>query len=272
MPRNQKGMTHIIVPVDMSKNSKEALRYAVHIAARSGARLTIVHCYNLLHKAILYTVKKGYHEKNPQKWIEKRIARIREKHPGMDVRYKIIKGEPTDRLRRLFLSSGGDLVVMGCQGANESPDVFLGSTAGAVVKTTDIPVLLIPPRFRFRGIQRIVFAVKNTFVLVPETLEPIKFIRNSFQPHIQLLHLGESLDPVPERHHSLLPLIHDITRYGNDNFNESIREYLTQYHADLLCVIRRKRGFLEKTLGPQNTPASKFHTDIPVLVLVGDTY
>jgi hypothetical protein len=104
------------------------------------------------------------------------------------------------------------------------------------------------------------------------TLEPIIDIKQLFQPHVQLLHLGEEQDPIPDQSFSILQVINDITRYGNDNFNESINEYLSQYHADLLCVIRRKRGFLEKTLGPTRTPAEKFHTDIPVLVLIGEDY
>ena len=57
-------MKHIIVPVDLSKNSKEALRYAVHVARAANAEITIVHCYSLLLKAVIYTTKKGYTEKD----------------------------------------------------------------------------------------------------------------------------------------------------------------------------------------------------------------
>lgn len=265
-------MKHLIVPVDLSKNSKEALRYAVHLALKARAEITIVHVYSLLHKAIIYTTRKGYQEKDPERWIQKRISKIASKHPDLKVDFKIIKGDTVDSIRRLVDITGADLVVMGCQGANENPETFLGSTAGAMIKTTNIPVLVIPPRFKFKGIERVVFAAKNTSVRFMGTLEPIIFIKQLFKPHIQLLHLGAAPDPVPEQSFSILQVIHDITRYGNDNFNESIHEYLTQYHADLLCVIRRKRGFLEKTLGPTRTPADKFSTEIPVLVLIGEDY
>jgi hypothetical protein len=161
---------------------------------------------------------------------------------------------------------------MGAQGANENVDTYLGSTTGAMVKTTEIPVLVVPPRYRFNGIDRVVFAAKNPFVRDQKTLQPIIEIRNLFNPHIQLLHLGEDQSPAPDQMISILQVINDVTRYGNDNFNESINEYLSQYHADLLCVMRRKRGFLEKTLGPTRTLADKFHTDLPVLILVGDDY
>jgi nucleotide-binding universal stress UspA family protein len=265
-------MKQIIVPVDLSKNSKEALRYAVHLARKAKADITIVHCYSLLHKAVIYTTKKGHTEKDPEKWIQKRIAKILGKTPDLKVQYKIIKGDVVDSLRRLVEITAADLVVMGCQGTNENIDTFLGSTAGAMVKTTNIPVLVVPPRYKYSGIEKVVFAAKNTFVRFMGTLDPIIDIKQMFQPHVQLLHLGEEQEPIPDQSFSILQVINDITRYGNDNFNESINEYLSQYHADLLCVIRRKRGFLEKTLGPTRTPADKFHTDIPVLVLIGEDY
>lgn len=265
-------MKHIIVPVDLSKNSKEALRYAVHVARAANAEITVVHCYSLLLKAVIYTTKKGYTEKDAEKWIEKRLTKIRLKHPEQKIDSKIIQGDVVDSLRRLVEITQADLVIMGCQGAGENVETFLGSTSGAIVKTTNIPVLVVPPRFKFNGINRVVFAVKNPFVRDQRTLDPILDIKTIFNPHVQMLHLGEDQPPAPDQTISILQLINDVTRYGNDNFNESINEYMSQYHTDLVCVIRRKRGFLEKTLGPTRTPADKFHTTVPVLILVGEDY
>ena len=265
-------MRHIIVPVDLSRNSKEALNYASHIAEAADIGITIVFGYNLLEKAIRYTTKKGEVDKDPDKWIQKRIQKIQARRPELKLQYKIIKGEILDSIKRLVDIYDADLVIMGSQGKEENEATFLGATAGAMVKTTNIPVILVPPRFKFHGINKIVFAVKNTSVRYMGTLEPIIDLKQLFRPQIQLLHLGGEPDDVPEQSFSILQIINDITRYGNDNFNESIHEYLDQHHADLICVIRRKRGFLEKTLGPTRTPAEKFTTDVPMLVLMGEDY
>lgn len=263
-------MNHIIVPVDLSKNSKDALRYAAHLAEHAGTDIMIVYSISLLQKVVNYTAGKKEEAIDPQKWILKRIKKIKRRHPGVPVDFRIIKGDTLDGLKKLIESTKADMVVMGTQGEGENPETFLGSTSGALVKTTDIPVILIPPGFKFNGIDKVVFAAKNTFVRYMGALEPIISINQIFKPHVQLLHLGEQPDPIPEQSFSILQVINDITRYGNDNFNESINEYLTQHHADLLCVIRRKRGLIEKLLGPSKTPAAKFSTDIPVLVLIGD--
>jgi hypothetical protein len=223
-----------------------------------------------LHKAVSHSIGKPEVNKDPQKWINKRLAKLKSKHPDLVVDYKIIRGDLLDNLKKTLQSQNADLVVMGCQGTGENEGTYLGSSAGALVKTTDIPVLFVPRGFRFNGIDKVVFAAKNTFVRYMGPLEPIIKINQVFKPHVQLLHMGEQPDPVPEQSFSILQVINDITRYGNDNFNESINEYLTQHHADLLCVIRRKRGFFEKLLGPSRTPSTKFKVDIPVLVLIGE--
>lgn len=263
-------MNHIVVPVDLSSNSKEALRYAAHIAEYAGADLMIIHCYSLLQKVVSHTMGQGRNQKDPEKWIQKRINKIKAKHPDLIVDYKIIKEDILDALTRIVDFRNADLVIMGCQGINENEGTFLGSTSGALVKKTDIPVLFIPSGVKFKGIDKVVFAAKNTSVRFMGALEPIIRINSIFKPHVQLLHLGEQPEPIPEQSFSILQVVNDITRYGNDNFNESINEYLTQHHADLLCVIRRKRGLFEKLLGTAKTPAAKFSVDIPVLVLIGD--
>ncbi|MEP6795614.1 MAG: universal stress protein [Saprospiraceae bacterium] len=263
-------MNHIIVPVDLSGNSKEALYYAAHLAEHAGTDIMIVFTTSLLQKVVNYTAGKGDKPTDAQKWILKRIKKIKRKHPGVPVDFRIIKGDTLDGLKKMIEITKADMVVMGTQGEGENPETFLGSTSGALVKTTDIPVILVPPGFKFNGIDKVVFAAKNTSLRYMGALEPIISINQIFKPHVQLLHLGEHPDPITEQSFSILQVINDITRYGNDNFNESINEYLSQHHADLLCVIRRKRGLIEKLLGPSKTLATKFYTDIPVLVLIGE--
>jgi len=264
-------MHHIIVPVDLSENSRDALVYAAHLAKQAGIGLTMIHGYSLLKKAV-HATGIGREEGDPEEWMNRQAEALKAYLPEVPVSTRIVQGDVVDFLRPLVDETRADFVVMGAQGRHENADTYLGSTAGAVVKTTDVPVLFVPPRYKFQPIDRVVFTVKNTTVRYLGTLEPVLAIKELFKPHIQLLHIGENLDPVPEQSFSILQVIHDITRYGNDNFNESINEYLSQHRADLVVAIRRKRGFLERTLGPTKTFADKFHVNVPMLVLVGEDY
>jgi nucleotide-binding universal stress UspA family protein len=262
-------MKHILVPVDLSKNSKEALRYAVHLAKKNNATITIVHFYSLLMKAVIHTTEKGYTEKNPEKWIQKRIKKIKAKQPGINVSFSIMKGDAEDSIRRAVGTTGADLLIMGCQGAEENTKTYLGATSCAIIMTAKIPVIIIPPRYRFQGLKHIAFAAIRSYVKDEKTLAPLQYFIHTYSPHIQFLSLGEEHPEMPEGHFSFMPLVEATTRYGNDSFNASINEYIGLHEVDLLCVIRRKKGFLEKTIGPKRTLASKLNIAVPVLVLVG---
>ncbi len=262
-------MKHILVPVDLSRNSKEALRYAVHLALREHAMITIVHFYSLLLKAVIHTTKKGHKEKSPEKWMQKRIKKITLKYPELQIDYKIVKGDAAVSMQSLTKSIGADLLIAGCQGDREDSTIYLGSTAGGIMMASRIPVILIPPRFKFSGIQHIAIAAIFSQVKDNLTLEPLIDLIAHFQPDVKLLLFGEAEEDVQNKV-SILPLATDIIHFPDDQYSANMTSHLSQNPTDLLVIIKRKRGFLEKTIGPKRTSSTRFHASIPVLVLIGE--
>jgi len=244
-------MQHIIVPVDLSPNSKVALRYAAHIAAAVKVGITVVFAYNLLEKAIRYSTKKGQVDKDPDKWIQKRIDKIHASRPEVDVQYKIIKGDILDSLRRMVDITGADLIILGCQGKDENEESFLGSVSVAVVKTSNEPVLLIPPKYKFRNLQNLVLVSNPTLELSFETSDPVNQLKEIFQPGIHILPTGKD-------------------QFENLKAIENIQETLLQQNADLLIIHRREKGTMETILGTTRMSVEKFKINVPLLVLVGE--
>jgi nucleotide-binding universal stress UspA family protein len=244
-------MQHIIVPVDLSPNSKAALRYAAHIAAAAKVGITVVFAYSLLEKAIRYTTKKGQVDKDPEKWIQKRIDKIHASRPDVDVEYKIIKGDILDSLKRMLDITGADLIILGCQGKDENEESFLGSVSVAVVKTSHQPILLIPPKYKFRNLQNMVCVTNNTSPNSFETRDPVNQLKAIFHPGVHIL-------PTDKVH------------FENVKANEDFQDMLNQQDADLLITHRREKGFMETILGTSRMSIEKFKINIPLLVLVGE--
>ncbi len=263
-------MKHILVPVDLSKNSKEALRYAIHIALKYGAAITIVHFYSLLLKAVIHTTKDGYIEKSPDKWIQKRIKKISAKHPQLQLSHKILKGDAVVSMQSVAKSIDADLLIMGCQGVRENSKIFLGSTAGGILMTSKIPLILIPPRYKYTGIQHIVVAAIFSQVRDNQTLEPMAHFIENYKPEVDLLLLGAGNEEDPQNSISILPLITKTVHFEDEQHTLNVTSYLVQNPTDMLAMIRRKKGFLERTIGAKRTSGIRFSTAIPVLVLVGE--
>ncbi len=262
-------MKHILVPVDLSRNSKEALTYAVELAHKSHAAMTVIHLYSLLLRAIMHSTNPEGVDKDPGKWIQQRIREIKLRFPNLDIAYRVVKGDAGDDLAGIASSIDADLIITGCQGAREDNKTFLGSVASSLILTSKIPVMLIPPRSKFHGVHHILVAAVSSQVKEKEMLEPLKFFVDIFHPKVSLLQFGEYHEV--KRLASLKPLVTHTEYSENQDYMETVNAFMANHPTDLLTVVRRKKGFLEKTIGPKRTSAMRFNTPIPLLVLIEES-
>ena len=166
---------------------------------------------------------------------------------------------------------GIDLIVMGPKSNSIKEEVFLGSTSGSVVKQSNIPVLIVPEAYVFKPFNAILTAFRTGIVNKENVLDPLKFIKNKFNPVINLLlvktpkHVDEDLILNEE----LESLKSSLTITENATTFQGVLEHFQSHQPDMLCVFRRKRGFFNK-LWEKNTILKKeFHCNIPLLVLGG---
>ncbi len=139
----------LLVPVDLSEPSLEALRRALALASRLGARLSVLHCHQA--PALLYAptnlgypvLAPGFDEEALRSSIE---ARYRQVLAGVDwrgVEHEVlfVEGEPTAAIRER--AGDFDLVVLGSHGRTGLARAVLGSVAYTVLKHAEVPVLVV---------------------------------------------------------------------------------------------------------------------------------
>ena len=120
-----------------------------------------------------------------------------------------------------------------------------------MVKTSNEPVLLIPPKYKFRNLQNLVLVSNPTLELSFETSDPVNQLKEIFQPGIHILPTGKD-------------------QFENLKAIENIQETLLQQNADLLIIHRREKGTMETILGTTRMSVEKFKINVPLLVLVGE--
>ncbi len=127
--------TRILVPVDFSEPSVEALRLAVTICMRTGARLTVL---NVDSDAL------------PQDINERlgALHRLVAREVPDSVHFEIVtdSGTASTLINHHAQSGHHDLVVMGTHGKTGLERVILGSVAETVVRTCPVPVLVTHDR------------------------------------------------------------------------------------------------------------------------------
>ena len=127
--------TRLLVPIDLSEASREALRLAVQIGMRLGARLTLLHVDNSPIPGGSSESKSAMH-----RWAALEIPE------SLHYQIMVDEGGAAARINHHAVDGGHDLVVMGTHGKQGLERVILGSVAELVVRTCPVPVLVTHDR------------------------------------------------------------------------------------------------------------------------------
>ncbi len=125
--------TRILVPMDLSEPSIEALQLAVSIAMRVGARITV-----------LYVDTSTLPGDEQPPGVHRAVASEVPSSIAVEVVFE--QGDAAECINRHAAEGEHDLVVMGTHGKTGIERVILGSVAETVVRTCSVPVLVTHDR------------------------------------------------------------------------------------------------------------------------------
>ncbi|MDZ7343051.1 MAG: universal stress protein [candidate division KSB1 bacterium] len=140
-------ITRVLVPVDFSRNSAEALEVAIAFASTStGAAIECLHVYRLptgYYKTgktfeEFAAIMKGHAEKAYRNLISTFD------HKGLSIAPLFeLDNNPSKAIKAIAEKQRADLLVMGARGKNDAAAVLLGSVTERLIRTTDIPLLAV---------------------------------------------------------------------------------------------------------------------------------
>ena len=136
----------ILVPIDFSKVSKDALPWAVLLARQFGSTLTLLHVvekfpidYTLADRGLDLIGRAEEQAAGDLKAMASSLARS----SGVDVSTHVRGGSPYDQICDAAKTMGADLIVLTTHGYTGLKHVWLGSTAERVVRHAPCPVLAV---------------------------------------------------------------------------------------------------------------------------------
>ena len=132
----------ILVPVDFSDQSLEALRTARAIAGDAPSRLCVLHVDEPLHidwRADTTAIQKEAHDVVRKVLVKFVRAEFGEHGP----KTQFIAGKPVDAIVKYAAKIDADLIVIGTQGRTGMPRMLIGSVAERVVRLARCPVLVV---------------------------------------------------------------------------------------------------------------------------------
>jgi len=129
-------MDHIVAATDLSPRSDVAVRRALALAARLGARASVLHVVDDDEPAALVSGQLRATEEHLRRFVEE-IGM-----PGLEVDVLVKAGDPFRVINDTAVALNAKLIVMGAHRKNLFLDMFRGTTIERVLRTGRIPILL----------------------------------------------------------------------------------------------------------------------------------
>ena len=137
----------ILAPIDFTETSNRSLEYAVDMAVKFEAALTILHVYQIP----LYTFPDGVIvtpadlaselSTKAQKNLDEAVSQYKSR--GIAITGQLANGVSWEEIARITEEASYDLIVMGTHGRRGLPRALMGSVCENVVRTSPVPVLVV---------------------------------------------------------------------------------------------------------------------------------
>ncbi|WP_343328674.1 universal stress protein [Polaribacter staleyi] len=262
-------MKNILVPIGSTEKAITTLQYAIDFAEEINANVLVFRAYKAKSKAGSMVNMTAIIERETKLYLKTLVSAVDRKN--VDVKLISSKGGVLESVEAIDNEIGVDLIIVGAKSNSIKHGVFLGSTAGSLVKKSDLPVLTIPEGYVYKPIKSILLAFKSGIIKSKTALNPLITLAEKFNPEINSLLVKtvgyKDEDLVLDK--GLIELQTTLTTTENATTYQGVLEHFKTHNPDMLCVFRRKRGFFKK-LWEKNTVLKKeFYTSIPLLTLKG---
>ncbi len=260
-------MKNILVPIGSSSNSINNLQYGIDLAAAFGANVYVVSVFQEFSKVGGLSKVNTLLKEETENRLNDVISKVDSK--GVQIIAHPIKGDVLENINRVNKQIPIDLMILAPRSNSIKEGVYLGKTSGKLLKQTNIPLIVVPEGAKFTPPTNILMAFKNGNFENEETLDALIKIINKFDAKLNVLHVEtpETTEEMVAVSQNLENLQTTYKRTENASTFQAVIEYFQTFEPDMICVIRRPRGFFKKLWEKNEIMKNEFYTSKPLLVL-----
>lgn len=271
-------MNKILVPIDFSPNSVNALTYAIELAQPFDSEIILLHVHNptadpnVLFFAPGPVFNTGNH-------LEERLQLLAARQPEslthrLSIRCEIRTGSVSEEIMEFCDSYKPSLIVMGMSGKQDVASRLLGSTASWVMQRSSYPVLVVPENVTFRDIKKIAYAT-NFEDGDLKVLDQLLVFARAFDATVYCIHIRNEADHdaalkqeiiTKAFEHELVvdSLIFEVINY--DDVVEGLNAYAKREEIDLMVMLTHHRNIFSQLFYKSHTQQMALQTDMPLWV------
>lgn len=270
-------MKKLLVPTDFSEEAENALKVAAQLAKKYGSEIFLTH---LLELPLSQVDALSHHSELPEavffmKLAHKKFEEILTKDylDGITVHETVDFNQSFSGIADTAKQNHVDLIVMGSHGASGFKELFIGSNTEKVVRTSEVPVLVIKNEHKNFDINDIVFAsdFKNDN---KETYRQASELAKAFNAklHLLMVNTASNFTTTAKANARILDFIngydfknYTINIYNDENVEKGILNFSHIINADLIGISTHGRQGIAHFLNGSISEDLVNHAKRPVI-------
>jgi nucleotide-binding universal stress UspA family protein len=268
-------MKTLLIATDFSSASRVASLYGVQLAKAFNAKIILFNAYKVPHS--LPALNGGISQYGIMMQTDKKLMNEAD---FLDPARELIEimcdeGEAGDAIINAANEKKVDFIVAGRKGTGKALKKIFGTTAFALTKHTDIPLVLIPENVVYKTPGTMVFASDlglNTDLHAIEELADITrffkpklyvvtVLRNKNKEWFEVLNTPQTLKKALEGCDAKFEYPVDI------DITHALNSFIEKHNADFLVMMPHRHEWLERIFRKSETKDIIFHTHVPLLIL-----
>lgn len=271
-------INNILVPIDFSDCSKNALRFAIHLAKLFDAKIHMVNAVhvqtshpNLAGSNLMASVIADYETQVKESFeeLEREIIELKNVPYEADrfVTYLI------DAIYTETINKKIDLIVMGTKAKHTGLEELLGSRASDVIESATVPIMIIPELWTFREVNKIGFAFETDEIKNPKRLRLLNKIAVGLGAQVLGFTIRENASSQPLKEQKLFQ---EFVRHFDEgtasmrsveaeSVLKGIKDFSANQQLDMIALIPKEHNFLERIFKKSISKNLVIETHIPLL-------
>lgn len=272
-------MKKILVPIDFSSCSKNALFNAAQMAERMHMEIILFHSLilpvgfteGIPAGNIAYDLEKL--ENSSRDRIERLIGEIpalSKVHHHSVVQY----GSLSDSINELCKEGEIALIVMGTHGASGIAKALIGSNAYHVIKHVEVPVIALPVDADISRMKHIALAGDYHNVPAHDSIQLVTEMVKAFLGQLHVIHIDkgdvlekEEIDIARSMDKYLRHIKHSFHFRKFEHVEEGLLEFAKEMKIEMIAMISKHHSLLERLRHGSHTKRMVLDIPMPIMVI-----
>lgn len=272
-------MKTILIPIDFSSNSENALNYAIEFAKKENAKLVLLNVFDISYAsgAVPYTILAEERSNLKRESDEKlKVASLKIELAGCTHHEAMsVEGFTVDVILDVIKKKQVDLVIMGTKGATGFSGVIFGSNTAKIIEGSTCPVIAIPQDAKYESIKKITFATNYNHNDI-DGLKSLIVLAEPFNAKINVLHVTDEPDSTEmELMKTFVDDVKNKISYNNivfqrlsgNDVDSALQKHIDDNGTNLLVMSTHHRNLFDKIFGKSITKQMAYHIKIPLMAL-----